>query len=241
MPMPRPFKYHGLAWGVDADITDPGPYRLDRHGKAELPNQNAGKISGSHPGYTTTDAISHGPCSTLVNAMAEDSNGFFRTEITATVDNLRVDGKVKLTVDRITLGIVTVYRRQWYDGNSHHARRTRVLPFACSLENAVIGGKALNAVLPPPFHYSDAQREEYLTADEPDRRMDAEVRAAITSSPSRFIYVPEFGRIFYGEWTLLPGDTWNPIHQIAMVRMAFGTPPSGGGTGSGGHGNGSGG
>jgi hypothetical protein len=236
--MPGPYKYHGLAWGVDADITDPGPYRLNRHGKSQLPDQNPGQYKGKHAGHEMAGGLSHGPCTTEVHAMPEDSKGFFRTEITATLQNLVVDGKVKFSVDRVTLGIVSVYRRRWYDRKTPHARRTRVLPFECKLQNALIDGKPLKLVLPRPFHYSEEQREDYLTKDTPNPKMDAEVRAAIASSPSRSIYVPNFGRIFYGEWTLLPGATWNTIHQIAMVRMAFGSPPSGGGTGPGGQGGG---
>jgi hypothetical protein len=223
---------------VDANITDPGPYRLDGHGKCALPDGKAGHPTGNHSGFTMPGGLSHGACATEVNAMREDAQGFFRTEIRAAVENLRVDGKSILTVDRIVLGMVTVYRRDWYDQPGPHARRTRVLPLDCSFVNLTLNGAPLTAELPAPFHYPADRREAYLAADKPDPGIDAEVRQAIIDSPSRCVYIPNFGRIFFGEWTLLPNENWHPVHQIAMLRMAFSSPPSGGGTGGNGQGDG---
>jgi hypothetical protein len=53
--------------------------------------------------------------------------------------------------------------------------------------------------------------------------------------------VKNLGRIYFGEWTLLPNETWHPIHQIYMVRMALGSPQTGGSGGGGGQTDGSGG
>jgi hypothetical protein len=119
----KEYLYHGQAFGVDADITDPGPYKLDGHGKCALPDGKAGHPTGSHQGFTMSGGLSHGACATEVNAMAEDPQGFFRTEIRATVENLKVEGKSLLSVDRIVFGMVTVYRRDWYDRPGLHARR----------------------------------------------------------------------------------------------------------------------
>jgi hypothetical protein len=240
MPM-KDYLYHGQAYGVDAQITNPGPFKLDGHGKCALPDGKAGRYTGSHPGFSMPSGLSHGACATEVHAMPEDKDGFFRTEIRSTIENLRVDGKTVLSVDRVVFGMVTVYRRDWYDRPGPHAKRTRVLPLDCSFTNFTLSGTALAAPLPAPFYYSADQREAYLTADEPDSAMDAEVRQAIVDSPSRCIYMRHFGRIFFGEWILLPNQTWQPIHQIAMLRMAFSTPPSGSGTGGGGQGGGTGG
>jgi hypothetical protein len=240
MPMTQ-YIYHGQAFGVDADISDPGPYKLDGHGKCALKDGKAGHTTGSHQGFTMSGGLSHGACATEVNAMPEDAKGFFRTEIRSTVENLKVEGKSLLSVDRIVFGMVTVYRRDWYDRPSLHARRTRVLPLDSSLVNLTLNGAPLAAPLPAPFHYSADRREAYLAADEPDPKIDAEVRQAIIDSPSRCIYIPNFGRIFYGEWTLLPSENWHPVHQILMLRMAFSSPPSGGGSGGGGQGDGTGG
>ena len=238
MPMQK-FLYHGQAYGFDATITEPGPYRLDHHGQCGLPDKNAGDVNGNHPGYSIPNLISHGVCTTSVKAMPEDGRGYCRTEIRATVENLDVEGGV-LTADSINLGIVTVYRRDWYDSGKPHSTRTRVLPFECSLVNLKVKGKTVNPNLPAPFHYSDKQRESYLTADTPDVSVDADIRQSIIESPTRFIHVPNFGRIFFGEWTLLPNDDWHShVHQISMVRLLLGSPQTGGGSGSGGSGGGS--
>jgi hypothetical protein len=240
MPM-KQYIYHGQAFGVDADISNPGPYKLDGHGKCALADGKPGNPKGTHPGFTMPSGLSHGACTTEVNAMPEDTDGFFRTEIHSTVENLRVDGKSVLSVDRIVFGMVSVYRRHWYDQTGFHGRRTRVLPMDCSFVNLILNGTALPAPLPAPFQYSKDQRETYLHADTPDPKIDAEVRQAIIDSPSRCIYLRHFGRIFFGEWTLVPNEYWHPVHQIAMLRFAFSSPPSGGGTGGGGQGGGTGG
>jgi hypothetical protein len=129
--------------------------------------------------------------------------------------------------------LVSVYRRPWFDNGKEHGKRVRVLPYGCSIENLLVRGKPVEDYLPAPFHYSADRCESYLRGDEPDAAVDADIRAAITSSPSRFLYVPNFGRIFFGEWTLLPNEDWHPIHQVFMVRMALGSPQQGG-TGTGG-------
>ena len=59
------------------------------------------------------------------------------------------------------------------------------------------------------------------------------MRAAITGTPTRLLYVKNFGRIYFGEWTLLPSEEWHPIHQVYMLRLALGSPQTGSG-GSGG-------
>src|SRR5580704_5989111 len=213
MPM-KEYRYHGQAFGVDADITDPGPYKLPQHGKCGLTDGKPGQPNGQHDGYTMPGGLSHGPCVTSVNAMPEDKDGFFRSEVRATVDNLRVEGKSLLSVDRITVGLISVFRRQWFDRPGHHARRTRVLPLDCSLVNLTLDGDPLEAPLPAPFNYSVDQREGYLTADEPDATVEVDIRQAIIDTPLRTIYIRNFGRIFFGEWTLIPGENFQPVHQI---------------------------
>ncbi len=237
MPMKK-YLYHGQAFGVDADITDPGPYKLDHHAKCALTDGQPGNPTGSHTGFDMPGGLSHGACSTSIQADPIDDQGFIRTVVRSTVENLTVDGLSKLKIDSVNLGIISVYRKKWFDMPVPHAKRTRVLPLECSLVNPTLNGEPLDLTLPAPFHYSEEQRKAYLEADVPDPRIDAEVRQTIIDSPNRSIYIPHFGRIFFGEWTLLPNETWNPIHQIHMVRMVFSTPPAGGGAGGGGQGGG---
>lgn len=226
MPM-QDFVYHGQAVGMHGRITHPASHVIDGHAQCALPDgKPGGPYSGQHDPFTIAGVLSYDRCYTTVHAKPED-NGFFRTEVRATVENLRTLEAVSLSAGRISMGLVSVYRRGWYDRPGPHARRARVLPFDCIFENLVMDGKPATLDLPPPFHYSAQQREAYLTADEPDAAMDAEVRAAIAASPSRFVYIPKFGRIFYGEWNILPGDAWHPVHQISMLRLAMGSPAVG--------------
>ena len=102
-------------------------------------------------------------------------------------------------------------------------------------------GAPVKDYLPAPFHYSTDRCETYLRGDDPDATVDAEIRDAITSSESRLLYVKNLGRIFFGQWTLLPSEDWHPIHQIYVVRMALGSPQSGSGGGGGGQTDGGGG
>ncbi len=239
MPM-KDYVYHGKAYGVDADITDPGPYKILGHGQCELPDGKPGSLTGSHAGYSMEGGLSHGPCATSVIALPE-KDGCFRTEVRSVVHNLTVDGKHSLSIERIEFGMVSVYKRAWFDRPGWHGRRTRVLPMDCSFVNATLDGEPLALPLPEPFLYSADQRESYLAADEPDEKIDSAVRDAIVNSPTRHRVIPNFGRIFFCEWTLFPNQLWHPVHKIQMLRMAFSSPPSGGGSGGGGEGDGTGG
>ena len=239
MPM-ESYLYHGQAFGFEADIWEPGPYKIDGHARCGLPDKKPGRYTGQQDAFEIPSVMSHGGCTSVVHAMDEDREGFFRTEISATLNDLRVEGDA-LTVDRIEFGMVTMYRRHWFDSGKRHARRVRVVPYGCRLVNLRVKGQAVQDLLPAPFHYSKDRCEEYLRADDPDSTVEAEIRKAITGSPSRCMYIKNFGRIFLGEWTLLPNEDWHPIHQISMLRMALGSPQSGNGTGTGGQGDGTGG
>jgi hypothetical protein len=238
VPM-KQYLYHGQAVGFNADIWEPGPHKVD-HAVCSVPDKKAGHYKAQQDPFEIPGVLSHGGCTSEVIAHPEDKEGFFRTEVHATLNGLNVEGGA-LTVDRIKLGLVSVYRRKWFGNRKPHAKRVRVLPYGCSIVNLKVKGQAVKDYLPAPFQYSTDRCETYLRGDEPDAAVEAEIRKAITDSPSRLLYVKNFGRIYFGEWTLLPSDDWHPIHQIYMVRMALGSPQSGGTGGGGGQGNGTGG
>jgi hypothetical protein len=98
-----------------------------------LADRQAGQPAATHPGYTIAGILSDGACRSEVNAMKEDSDGFFRTEIRATVENLKVDRVFPLSADRISMGLVSGYRHHWFDRQSPHAAHARVLPMDYSL------------------------------------------------------------------------------------------------------------
>jgi hypothetical protein len=235
----KQYLYHGQAVGFNADIWEPGPHKVD-HAVCSVPDKKAGHYKAQQDPFEIPGVLSHGGCTSEVIAHPEDKEGFFRTEVHATLNGLNVEGGA-LTVDRIKLGLVSVYRRKWFGNRKPHAKRVRVLPYGCSIVNLKVKGQAVKDYLPAPFQYSTDRCETYLRGDEPDAAVEAEIRKAITDSPSRLLYVKNFGRIYFGEWTLLPSDDWHPIHQIYMVRMALGSPQSGGTGGCGGQGNGTGG
>lgn len=232
MPM-KEYLYHGQVVAFEADIWEPGPHKIDGHARCGVPDQKHGRYTAEEKPFEIPNLVKHGGCTSEVIAHPEDNDGYFRTEVRATLNNLQIEGDA-LTADRITLGIVTLYRRHWFDNGKSHARRTRVVPYGCSIVNLASKGKPLPDLLPAPFHYSTDRCEAYLRADEPDPAMEAELQQAITASPSRFQYIKNFGRIFIGEWTLLPAADWRSIHQICMLRLALGSPQTGnGGVGSG--------
>jgi len=234
-----PFKqylYHGQASAFEADIWEPGPHKVD-HARCGLPDQNHGKYNARQDPFQIPNVLSHSGCTSEVVALPEDKDGFFRTEIRSSVANLSVEDGI-LTADRVTLGLVTLYKRRWFDSGKPHAARTRVIPYGCRIENLKVKGEPVKDYLPAPFHYSTDACDAYLRGDDPNAQMEAEIRQAIAGSPSRFLYVKNFGRIFFGEWTLLPGTNWHPIHQISMLRLALGSPQTGGGSAGGGQGGG---
>lgn len=235
MPMTE-FLYHGQAIGFDADIWEPGPHKVD-HARCGVPDKKSGTYSAQQDPFEIPGVLSHAGCTSQVIAHPEDKDGFFRTEVRATLNGLNVEGGV-LTAGRITMGLVSVYRRHWFDSGKDHAKRVRVLPYQCSFENLQVKGASVKDYLPAPFHYSVDRCETYLRGDDPDATVDAEVRDAVVSSPSRLLYVKNFGRIYFGEWTLLPNENWHPIHQIYMLRLALGSPQTGGSGGPGGQGDG---
>jgi hypothetical protein len=233
------YLYHGHAVGFEADIWEPGPHKVDGHARCSVPDKKPGHYTAKQDPFEIPGVLSHGGCSSEVVAHPEDKDGFFRTEVRSTLHDLKVEGDA-LTVDRVTLGIVSVYRRHWYDNGKPHAKRVRVVPHGCSIENVRMKGVAVKDYLPSPFHYSVDRCETYLHGDEPDAKVESEIRKAITDTPDRCKYVKGFGRVYFGEWRLLPSEDWHPIHQIYLVRLALGSPQSGGAGGTGGQGDGGG-
>jgi hypothetical protein len=232
------FLYHGGAAAVEGQITSPGPYTIDGHARCGLPNPRAGRYQGQHGGQTIPGILSYGPCSTEVIAIEEDVDGFFRTEVRATVENLKVLGDFPLSADRITMGLVSVYRRHWYDRGTPHARRVRVLPMDCSLGSLTVNGRPAGEWLPAPFRYSKDRCEAHLRGDDPDASIDDDIQKAIAGSGSRFVQIANFGRIYFGEWGIGTGASQH-IHKLTMLRLALGSPVTGTVTVSTGQGDGS--
>ena len=226
MPI-KGFLYHGQAVAAQGQITRPVSHTIEGHAQCALPDRKAGHPSAQHPGHTIAGILSYGACHSEVKAMEEDADGFFRTEVRSTLENLQVVGEFPLSADRITLGLVSVYRRHWYERQTPYAGHARVLPIDCNLGNLSVNGRAGNEWLPAPFHFSAAQREAYLRDDDPDPVTEAAVQAAIAGSASRFVQVPNFGRIYFGEWSISGTAASQHIHGLTMLRLAMGSPVGG--------------
>jgi hypothetical protein len=226
MPI-KGFLYHGQAVAARGQITRPVSHTVEGHAHCALADRQAGHPSSQHPGHAIDGILSYGACHSEVKAMPEDSAGFFRTEVRSTVENLKVIGDYLLSADRISMGLVTVYRRQWYDRHTPHAEHVRVLPIDCSLGSLSVNGRTGNDWLPAPFHYTAAQREAYLRDDDPDPAIDAAVQAAMAGSASRFIHIPNFGRIYFGEWSTAGTPASQQVPQLTMLRLAMGSPVGG--------------
>jgi hypothetical protein len=226
MPI-KGFLYHGQAAAAQGQITRPVSDTIAGHAQCALPDRQAGQPSATHPGYAITGILSYGACHSEINAMEEDSDGFFRTEVRSTVENLRVVGEFPLSADRISMGLVSVYRRQWFDRQTPYAGYARVLPIDCSLGNLSVNGRAANDWLPAPFRFSAVQREAYLREDDPDPATEAAIQAAITGSTSRFVKIPNFGSIYFGEWSIAGTAASQHVYQLTMLRLAMGSPVGG--------------
>ncbi|MFN7995093.1 MAG: hypothetical protein U0Q18_15910 [Bryobacteraceae bacterium] len=223
----KDFLYHGHAVAVRGEITRPIQHVVEGHARCGIPDRNPGHYTAEHPGHTIPEILTHGPCHTEVRALPEDEMGYFRTEVRGSLENLQVLGDFRLTADRITLGIVSVYRRHWSAHENPSVRRVRVLPIDCSLGNLSVNGRLANEWLPAPFHYSAAKREAYLMGDNPDPQVESEIQDAVGSSAARFIHIPNFGRIFFGEWGIGPQGASQDVHEISMLRLAMGSPVGG--------------
>src|ERR1022692_2744418 len=175
MPMTE-YLYHGQAVGFEADIWEPGPHKIDGHARCGVPDKKAGQYKAQQDHFEIPGVLSHGGCSSEVIALPEDKEGFFRTEVRATLNNLKVEGDA-LTADRITLGLVSVYRRHWYDNGKPHG---------CSIVNLRVKGAPVKDYLPGPFHYSTDRCEAYLRGDDPDPRRKP--KSAMPLPPVRRAY-----------------------------------------------------
>jgi hypothetical protein len=226
MPI-KGFLYHGHAVAAHGQITRPVSHIIDGHAQCALPDRKAGHHNAQHGGFAIAGILSYGACRSEIKAMEEDSNGFFRTEVRSTVENLRVVGEFPLSADRISMGLVSVYRRHWFNRETPHAGHARVLPIDCSLGNLSVNGRAANERLPAPFHFSAAQREAYLHDDDTDPATEAAIETAMAGSASRFVHIPNFGRIYFGEWTKAGTAASQHVHRLTMLRLAMGSPVGG--------------
>jgi len=233
--MPITYVYHGTAHGLNGRIMKPSHIPMVNHGGCGGSNlqPSAQPHTVTHPAFSVPGVLSHGGCTCSVHAQPE-KGGIFRTEVQAEIKDLHLEGDVSFSAGRIKLGMVSVYNAKWSPGD----QRARVLPMECVFENVMMNGMPMFPSMPAPFNYSADQREAYLAGKDPDQRMDQQVRETIASSPSRSYYIPNFGRIYFCEWTVAPGDTWHLVHQISMVRLAMGSPIALDGTGGGGTTNG---
>src|ERR1700683_3796287 len=153
MPI-KGFLYHGRAIAAGGQITRPVSHMIEGHAHCALANRQVGHPSSQHPGYAIAGILSYGACQSEVHAMEEDSDGFFRTEVRSTVENLQVLGEFPLSADRISMGLVSVYRRHWFGRETPCAGFARVLPIDCSLGSLSVNGRAGNDWLPAPFRFS---------------------------------------------------------------------------------------
>jgi hypothetical protein len=226
MPI-KGFLYHGRAVAAGGQITRPVSHMIEGHAHCALAHRQAGYPSSQHPGYTIAGILSYGACRSEIKAMEEDADGFFCTEVRSTVENLKVVGEFPLSADRITMGLVSVYRRDWFERQTPHGGHARVLPIDCSLGNLTVNGRAASYWLPAPFHFGAAQREAYLRDDDPDPATEAAVQAALAGSASRFVHIPNFGRIYFGEWSTGGTAASQHVHRLTMLRLAMGSPVGG--------------
>jgi len=237
------YTYHARAIGFDGKITEPEQVDISNHGLREWVDKTdpgSDPKNGNYDPFSGCSILKHGGGTTSVVAHPEDG-GFFRTEITSDLLNLNVEDGA-FTVGKIHLGMVTMYKRGWYDSGQPWARRARVLPVGCTIENAKIMGVPvdISQVLPAPFFYSAAQCEDYFRTDQPDAKIENDIRATIAASNATYIRVKNFGRIYFGAWNVILGSNFQSVHRISMVRLALGSPGGGDGTGGGGEGNGTG-
>src|ERR1700691_4540892 len=134
------FLYHGRAVAAGGQITRPVSHMIAGHAHCALAHRQAGYPSSQHPGYAIAGILSYGACRSEIKAMEEDSDGFFCTEVRSTVENLKVVGKFPLSADRISMGLVSVYRRDWFERQTPRGAYARVLPIDCSLGNLTVNG-----------------------------------------------------------------------------------------------------
>lgn len=192
--------------------------------------------SATYPGLSR-GGISFGPCTVKIEAK-DNGNGEYTTVVTTSIQNFNVKGFV--TADLLEGGLVTHYRREWYDGPKQ--KTARITPLPAKFENLKVGGVDYSPILqlPEHFHHDDGRRQLYLNdvasnnnpvAIAPDpsypRRIQGQNCEVEVSADTRRIRIANFGIVYFADWKWQ--DTGKSAQHLTLVGLDLRNPGGGGG------------
>jgi hypothetical protein len=178
----------------------------------------------------------------FVHVSFKQQGGVYTTIARSGVKKLSVKGVI--TADSIEGGIMTVYREEWYT-DPNRPRRARILPLPPVIENLQVSGLPYRLgqelKLPEAFHYDEASRQKYFLGEGPEiepvgistnpgRRATTKRGVIRFSADTRRITIPEFGIVYFADWTWQPTDIHTPAktaQQVQLVRYDLKNPGSG--------------
>ena len=201
-----------------------------------LYSETPDRKSATFPGLSR-GGISFGPCTVTIDA-SDDGNGVYTTTVTTSVQNLNVKGFV--TVDLLEGGLVTQYRREWYD--TRREKVARVAPLPVKFQNLKVCGEDYSPILqlPEHFQYDATQRQRLLddpsTPNDPQeiaqaptfpRRVPAQNCEFEVSGDTRRIRIANFGIVSFADWKWT--DTGKSAHRLTLIGLDLRNPGGGGG------------
>lgn len=139
--------------------------------------------------------------------IAGEQSGVFNTSVTAQVFGLQVG--TRLFVEEVTCRLQSTYDSKNYPGSCY----PRISPAGSIIKNLKIDGKVQQLVFPPAFGAGEAGNPPVL-----DNRSDAP-QPGFYPEP---IYVPNFGTIYYAEWSWVHPDERHQQH-LTMLRLSLGS------------------
>ena len=181
----------------------------------------------------------------------EEEKGVYVTVVKSGLE--KFNARDVVTADRLECGIETVYREEWRNDPAR-PKRARILPIRPVFVNLTVCGEPweLEQQLKPPapFLYDAAQRAAYFQGDGdyikpegisavPGRRMRTKCGEIRISADTRRIAIPNFGIVYFADWTWQPPDIQIPAETaqwVQLIRLDLKNPGRGGGGGVGGNG-----
>lgn len=197
------YKAHAIA--LRGSIRKPYHQELGDHLAVSTYAGSAGHTTCKAEGFRIGEEVQYDTAHTQI--VASEQNGIFTTSVTSQVFGLRV-GK-RLEVGEVTCRLQSVYDSNAYPQNCF----PRISPAGSIIKNLQVDGKAQELVFPPAFVVGHPPKDGDVQRAEDDNR------------PGFFapeIHVPDFGTIYYAEWSWVHPDEEHQQH-LTMLRLALGS------------------
>jgi hypothetical protein len=205
------YLFKGSAVALRGRVRKPYYQELGEHAAVSTYAGAAGLSQASSRGFALGTDFQYDAAHSEVSTHERD--GVYRTSVRSTITNLRVLNGW-LTAEKIVCGLESVYLASMYPQRLY----SRILPADCRFEKLRVGERDLHPELPPAFHLTEQEREEFLLGKV--REEDEKKYYPGFFSPP--FHDPEYGTLYFAEWSWVhPGERC--AQHLTMLRMALGS------------------